>query len=119
VSRYFRPFREPEANTLKACVDAQIFLTFLLSFILRVLNDDTIRAPEPLKAEFYGWTLLSSMALLLLTGVALTAAQVRRRRKFRQGLAMDAGLMMGVVSGVIPAAASSSVEHGSVAEQTH
>jgi hypothetical protein len=118
VSRYFRPFREPEANTLKACVDAQIFLTFLLSFILRVLNDDSIRAAEPLKAEFYGWVLLSSMALLLLAGVALTAAQVRRRQKFRQGLAMDAGLM-GVVSGVNPATASSPVEHGSMAEQTH
>ena len=83
-------------------MDAQIFLTFLISFILRVLNDDTIRAAEPLKAEFYGWVLLSSMALLLLAGIALTAAQVRRRRKFRQGLAMDAGLM-GVVSGAMGA----------------
>ena len=32
-----QPYCEPEANTLKALVDAQIFVTFLISFILRVL----------------------------------------------------------------------------------
>ena len=77
VQLYFRPFREPEANTLKACVDAQIFLTFLVSFILRVLHDETIRAAEPLKAAFYGWVLVGSMALLMVTAVALTIVQVR------------------------------------------
>ena len=34
---WLRPYREPQANTLKMLVDSQIFLTFLLSFILRVL----------------------------------------------------------------------------------
>ena len=34
------PYREPEANLLKALVDGQIFLTFLISFILRVLAAD-------------------------------------------------------------------------------
>ena len=39
---WLRPYREPEANTLKMLVDTQIFLTFLLSFILRVLPSDDV-----------------------------------------------------------------------------
>ena len=83
---YFRPFREPEANVLKALVDAQIFLTFLISFILRTLGALTVQGVEPLTADFYGWLLLGSMALLLATGAALTGRQILRRRKFRTGL---------------------------------
>ena len=31
------PYRESEANVLKVCAEGVLFLTFLISFILRVL----------------------------------------------------------------------------------
>ena len=95
VQLRFRPFREPEANALKALVDAQIFLTFLISFILRVLLDATISSAEPLQADVYGWLLLGSMVMVLISGVCLTASQIRRRRKFRGGLLGDGVMSAG------------------------
>ena len=46
------PYREPEANVLKTLVDGQLFLTFLMSFILRVLPH--IDSSEPFGKELYG-----------------------------------------------------------------
>ena len=47
VQLRLEPYRAAEANLLKALVDAQIFLTFLVSFILRVLaSDDGAPAPR-------------------------------------------------------------------------
>ena len=63
------PYREPEANVLKTLVDGQLFLTFLLSFLLRVLPRLQLTTYEPLGAEFYGWTLLLSVGGLLVAAV--------------------------------------------------
>jgi hypothetical protein len=41
VQQWLRPYREPESNVLKALVDTQLFLTFLISFILKVLPGST------------------------------------------------------------------------------
>ena len=65
---------------LKTLVDAQLFLTFLLSFLLRVLPRLESVAYEPLTAEFYGWVLLLSVAALLATAVALIGRRLRRGR---------------------------------------
>ena len=65
------PYREPEANVLKTLVDGQLFLTFLLSFLLRVLPRLQLTTYEPLGAEFYGWTLLLSVGGLLVAAVVL------------------------------------------------
>ena len=53
---WLRPYREREANTLKILVDTQIFLTVLLSFILRVLPNGGVASLEPLVQQpvFYG-----------------------------------------------------------------
>jgi hypothetical protein len=67
------PYREPEANVLKTLV-----LTFLLSFLLRVLPRLQLTTYEPLGAEFYGWTLLLSVGGLLVAAVVLTVRKARR-----------------------------------------
>ena len=43
------PYSEPTSNLLKALVEAQIFVTFLISFILRVLSK--IASSEPVEAD--------------------------------------------------------------------
>jgi hypothetical protein len=72
------PYREPEANVLKTLVDGQLFLTFLLSFLLRVLPRLQLTTYEPLGAEFYGWTLLLSVGGLMVAAVVLTVRKARR-----------------------------------------
>ena len=69
-------------------MDLQLFLTFLVSFILRVMPQ--INTSEPFAAEFYGWLLLCSMGALLLGAVVLTTHQVRRRGKFRTEMLLNA-----------------------------
>ena len=69
-----QPYNEMEANILKTLVDAQLFLTFLLSFLLRVLPRLELQQYEPLKAEFYGWVLLLSVIGLLAAAMALHSA---------------------------------------------
>lgn len=88
---HVKPYREPEANFLKALVEAQIALTFLISFILRVLPQ--IQAAEPLTAETYGWVLVVSLSLLLVASVGLTAAQIwRRKRSSSEDIEGEGGL---------------------------
>ena len=86
VQQHLRPYREPESNVLKALVDTQLFIAFLVSFILRVLDVPEFRGSEPFGAEVYGLLLLCSMVLLVCAAIALTAMQVSRRRKFRARL---------------------------------
>jgi hypothetical protein len=83
---YLKPYREPAANMLKTVVDAHILLTFLVSFMLRVLSDDTIRSFEPLQADFYGWIIVLSMILVGVAGVALTGEQIYKHMRFRSQL---------------------------------
>jgi hypothetical protein len=71
------PYAEPASNLLKALVEAQIFITFLISFILRVLP--TIRDVEPWDDLAYGWVLVVTLSGLLMTAVGLTAHQIWRR----------------------------------------
>jgi hypothetical protein len=84
VQQWLRPYREHESNVLKALVDTQLFLTFLISFILRVLPE--INSSEPFGKEFYGYLLLSTMVGLVGCAIGLTFVQVRRRRYFKEGL---------------------------------
>ena len=86
---HLQPYKEMEANILKTLVDAQLFLTFLLSFLLRVLPRLELQEYEPLSAEFYGWVLLLSVIGLLAAAVALTVRRIRRG----DGLSSDAPLL--------------------------
>jgi hypothetical protein len=79
IQLWLGPYREREANLLKALVDMQLFLTFLVSFILRVLP--LIETAEPAGQDFYGWLLLLSIAWVVCAGVGLTAMQILRRQK--------------------------------------
>ena len=79
------PYRESEANVLKVCAEAVLFLTFLISFILRVLP--RVEMYEPVRAETYGYLLLSSYGVFATLLVALVARQTHRRHRFQQGLA--------------------------------
>eukprot|EP01052_Picozoa_sp_SAG31_P021591 SAG31_NODE_1677_length_7533_cov_2.288054_4_plen_79_part_00 len=38
------PYAKPSANVLKTAVEAQIFLTFLVSFVLRALDASQVRS---------------------------------------------------------------------------
>jgi hypothetical protein len=73
-----QPYREPEANVLKALVDFQIFLSFLCSFILRVLA--AVSTFESLGKAFYGDVLVSSFIVVLVAAGALIAYQVHRHK---------------------------------------
>jgi hypothetical protein len=86
VQQRLQPYREPESNILKALVDAQLFLAFLVSFILRVLDMPGFLALEPFGEDAYGMLLVCSMALLVCAALALTAMQIARRQKFRARL---------------------------------
>ena len=76
------PYAEPASNVLKALVEAQIFVAFLISFILRVLP--AIRSSEPVSAVAYGWVLVVTLSGLLVTSVGLTAHQILRRHRGRR-----------------------------------
>jgi hypothetical protein len=82
VHQRVQPYVKPEANVLKALVEGQIFLTFLISFILRVKNIET----ERLGPSFYGIVLMVSLTLVVLAAVALAAAPVWRKLRFRSRL---------------------------------
>jgi hypothetical protein len=77
------PYRDVESNILKALVDVQLFLTFLISFILRVLP--SVHS-ESVGAATYGWVLVVSLGLVLGMAVGLTIHLVRRRRRFSNDL---------------------------------
>ena len=63
-------------------MEGQIFVTFLISFILRVLPQ--IESSEPLTALTYGWVLVVTLSALIVTAVGLSAHQVWRRRSGRR-----------------------------------
>ena len=80
----------------------QIFFTFLISFVLRVLVDDNeeFAYSEPASKEFYGYLLLGSWAVTVAAGVALTVDSCQRNRAFRRRLALTFdGRMLGVNAG--------------------
>ena len=79
------PYRERSANVLKTAAELVLFLTFLISFILRVLP--RIEAYEPLTADTYGWVLVAAFGSFVALAVGLTAKQNWERRRFRSGLA--------------------------------
>jgi len=97
TQQWLRPYQQPGSNVLKALVDTQLFLTFLISFILRVLPQ--ITSSEPFGAEVYGWLLLSSMMLLVTSAVVITLAQIFYRRRFKAGL-LDSGIDLASVGSV-------------------
>jgi hypothetical protein len=78
------PYREAEANVLKVCAEAVLFLTFLISFILRVLP--RVEAYEPVGAEAYGYVLLSTFGVFAALFFGLVTRQAYRRHHFQQGL---------------------------------
>lgn len=81
-----KPYREPEANVLKAIIDVQIFLVFLISFVLRVAPD--IRIEDQSRQNFAS-LLVGSIVVMLISATILTIRLVRRRHNFRARLAMD------------------------------
>lgn len=80
------PYAEAESNFLKASAEAVLFLTFLVSFILRVMPGIESYEPAWAHAEAYGWVLVGSIALFVATAIGLTVKQVLARRRFRGGL---------------------------------
>lgn len=106
---WLAPYRQPEANVLKAAVDLQIFLTFLVSFMLRALDatpasagglglasfepeltqEPTIRGGP---AVFYGWVLVGSLGLVLALAAGLTMSQLQQRRRWLASTARGAEL---------------------------
>ena len=101
------PYRESEANVLKVCAEAVLFLTFLISFILRVLP--RVEMYEQVRAETYGYLLLCSFGVFATLFVALVARQTYRRRRFQQGIAEFAQSSFEGDSGVLELAMMTSM----------
>jgi hypothetical protein len=78
------PYRAAEANVLKVCAEAVLFLTFLISFILRVLP--RVEMYEPVGAEAYGYLLVGAFGVFAALFLGLVARQTYRRRHFQQAL---------------------------------
>lgn len=78
------PYQEPQANVLKVAAEAVLFLTFLISFVLRVLP--RINSYEPLQSEHYGWVLVAVYVAFVALAVGVTFRQVQRRHAFRRQL---------------------------------
>jgi hypothetical protein len=110
-----QPYRNMESNLLKAAVDAQLFLAFLLSFILRVLLTGQSNNYEPLNREQFGRIFIGSICCLLLAFVGLTGAQVFRQKSFRSGLVEAASV--GFSQGELDAAESAPAEGTSTTNQ--
>jgi hypothetical protein len=84
------PYREPEANVIKAVVDCQIFLTFLVSFVIRVYP--AIESYDQFSVEFYGDLLIGTIAIAIVCSIGLTVAMVRRHREFSARLSNNLSL---------------------------
>jgi uncharacterized protein (DUF983 family) len=78
------PYRDAEANLLKACAEMLIFLVFLLSLILRVLP--RIEIYEPIGFRGYGYVLLCSVGAFMAVLIGLVTKQFYRHRHFQMGL---------------------------------
>lgn len=96
LQHLLQPYREKESNALKAIVDMQLFLTFLISFILRVLPK--MNTSEPFDEDAYGWLLLMSFVTLLCLAIGLTVALILRRHRFLSRLSIDGEHLMAVSS---------------------
>lgn len=119
-----QPYRHIESNLLKAAVDAQLFLAFLLSFILRVLLTGQSNNYEPLNRDQFGRIFIGSMCCLLLAFCGLTCAQVFRQKSFRSGLveAASVGFSQGELDAARMASAgggaATTARHGSLSGQS-
>ena len=69
------PYEEPESNLLKMLVDFQIFVTFLVCFILHVLRLPHSESSEPIDAEQYGEILVVMWVGFIIVAAGLSAAQ--------------------------------------------
>eukprot|EP01050_Picozoa_sp_SAG11_P005156 SAG11_NODE_353_length_10348_cov_6.938335_8_plen_235_part_00 len=78
------PYRQPESNVLKSLVDAQIFLTFLIAFVLRALPW-LPHGQEPESETFYSLVLIGSLGTVVISAVVGSAAGVYSRRNVRLG----------------------------------
>jgi hypothetical protein len=94
------PYREPEANLLKCCTESVLFMTFLISFILRVLP--RVEMYEPFQSDDYGWLLVGTFLAVALLAVGLAVRQVWQHWRFRKQLlshaTADEGLAMGALT---------------------
>lgn len=91
---HLRPYQQAEANVLKALVEALVFFTFLISFILRLLETEPDLAnDEPYDRMQYGDALVVAIYFVLMAAVWLTVGQIRRKRQFCKGLTADASLL--------------------------
>ena len=93
VQVWVRPYRDSEANIPKLLVEMQIFVAFLISFILRVLPQ--ISSSEPVSADAYGWLLVATLGSLLATAVGLTTHQAWRRHRDDQSASVEEGAVGG------------------------
>ena len=83
------PYLQSDSNVLKLAAEALIFMTFLISFVLRVLP--RIETFEPLNAKSYDYVLLGAFAAFAALFVGLVARQVYRHRRFQQGFTAFVG----------------------------
>jgi hypothetical protein len=74
------PYRQLEANILKTTADLVLFLTFLISFILRVIP--RVGAYEPVTDIQFGWFLVACYVCFVVVGIGLTMKQTLARRRF-------------------------------------
>ena len=84
------PYHNGVANVLKVLVEVQLFFTFLISFILRVLP--RVKEYEPVQSIFYGRLLLGTTIAFLTIATGLTIWQIWQRKRFKNQLGEHACL---------------------------
>eukprot|EP01050_Picozoa_sp_SAG11_P006736 SAG11_NODE_536_length_8674_cov_6.314985_5_plen_465_part_00 len=101
------PYQRFESNLLKVAVDLEIFLTFLLSFVLRSLDATPtssgvlgLAAYEPSFTQdtsfeggpsaFYGWILVSSLLFVLISAFLLIVIQLVNHHRWLAATARGA-----------------------------
>ena len=76
-----RPYRKSASNWLKSCVEAQIFLTMLLTLVVRFVDKLQLTG-EIIAVAGYEWALVSTFVVLVPGAfIVCTASTVRQRSR--------------------------------------
>ena len=82
LQQRLQPYRSNDANALKTLVEAQLFMTFLISFILRVLPH--MASFESVDATVYALILVVSLVGVLAIALVLLGARLYQKSQHSQ-----------------------------------
>ena len=72
---HMKPYRKQPTNIFKACIEAQIFLTILITILLRFEDKYIQTADEALKVSDYEWLVVTTFFLLVPTAFVVASCR--------------------------------------------